>query len=334
MLALDRGERRGSGGPVEPRACATARAEAARAGASRRRAEPGAGGRGLGARWAGPIREACARWRLSRGSRRRRRARRGGRGARGRARDRDRLGSEWLGRELESLAARARLDLGAGRRRRPRPTDGDQPDEDPFGLTERERQVLVLVAGGATNREIAAELFMAEKTASVHVSRILAKLGVRSRTEAAAVAHRQGLAGRCRRASLAAAQRRRWSPRPPSNVSFSIPALRPLRFRDFRLLWTGLAVSLVGDGMWLVAVAFQVIELGGGPVQLVARRPRPTASGSSCSCFRPASSPIAYPRRLVMFSADLLRAFTVAVLGVLSLTGALELWHLARRAAF
>ena len=46
---------------------------------------------------------------------------------------------------------------------------------------------------GATNREIGAQLFMAEKTASVHVSRILAKLDVRSRTEAAAVAHRFGL---------------------------------------------------------------------------------------------------------------------------------------------
>ncbi len=46
---------------------------------------------------------------------------------------------------------------------------------------------------GATNREIAASLYMAEKTASVHVSRILAKLGVRSRTEAAAVAHRLAL---------------------------------------------------------------------------------------------------------------------------------------------
>jgi DNA-binding NarL/FixJ family response regulator len=55
--------------------------------------------------------------------------------------------------------------------------------------------VLALVAAGATNREIAGRLFMAEKTASVHVSRILAKLDVRSRTEAAAVAHRQGLAG-------------------------------------------------------------------------------------------------------------------------------------------
>ena len=66
--------------------------------------------------------------------------------------------------------------------------------EEPFGLTPRERQVLALVARGATNREIGAELYMAEKTASVHVSRILAKLDVRSRTEAAAVAHRNGLA--------------------------------------------------------------------------------------------------------------------------------------------
>ena len=53
--------------------------------------------------------------------------------------------------------------------------------------------MLALVAGGATNREIGERLHMAEKTASVHVSRILAKLNVRSRTEAAAVAHRQGL---------------------------------------------------------------------------------------------------------------------------------------------
>src|SRR5581483_1652528 len=65
---------------------------------------------------------------------------------------------------------------------------------DPFGLTERERQVLSLLAEGATNRQIGAALYMAEKTASVHVSRILAKLDVRGRTEAAAVAHRLHLA--------------------------------------------------------------------------------------------------------------------------------------------
>jgi DNA-binding NarL/FixJ family response regulator len=66
--------------------------------------------------------------------------------------------------------------------------------EDPFGLTPRERQVLALLAQGATNRQIGAALFMAEKTASVHVSRILAKLGVHTRTQAAAVAHRLALA--------------------------------------------------------------------------------------------------------------------------------------------
>jgi DNA-binding CsgD family transcriptional regulator len=109
-----------------------------------------------------------------------------------------RLGAGWLRGEIEGLAARARLVLAGG--------DGDgapaaEPvaaavaQEDPFGLTPRERQVLVLVAEGRTNREIGDSLFMAEKTASVHVSRILSKLDVRSRTEAAAVAHRLGLDG-------------------------------------------------------------------------------------------------------------------------------------------
>ena len=64
---------------------------------------------------------------------------------------------------------------------------------DRLGLTERERTVLALVAEGHTNREIGSALFISEKTASVHVSRILAKLGVRSRVEAATTAHRLGL---------------------------------------------------------------------------------------------------------------------------------------------
>ena len=53
--------------------------------------------------------------------------------------------------------------------------------------------MLALLAEGMTNREIGETLFMAEKTASVHVSRILSKLDVRSRTQAAALAHRLGL---------------------------------------------------------------------------------------------------------------------------------------------
>jgi DNA-binding CsgD family transcriptional regulator len=103
-----------------------------------------------------------------------------------------RLGSQWLRSELESLAARARLNIAQAAEPAAEPAP-DSGDANPFGLTDREQQVLTLVAAGATNREIAAELFMAEKTASVHVSRILAKLSVSSRTEAAAVAIRQGL---------------------------------------------------------------------------------------------------------------------------------------------
>jgi ATP/maltotriose-dependent transcriptional regulator MalT len=102
------------------------------------------------------------------------------------------LGSRWLAAELGSLAARARLHLEGVEPDAGVTAGGD--DGDPFGLTARERQVLALVASGATNREVGERLHMAEKTASVHVSRILAKLDVRSRTEAAAVAHRHGLA--------------------------------------------------------------------------------------------------------------------------------------------
>jgi DNA-binding NarL/FixJ family response regulator len=100
----------------------------------------------------------------------------------------------YLEDEARSLAARGRVTWDTKE-----PNGDGQPaappvlDDDPFGLTPRERQVLALVAAGATNREIGAQLYMAEKTASVHVSRILAKLDVRSRTEAAGVAHRLGL---------------------------------------------------------------------------------------------------------------------------------------------
>jgi ATP/maltotriose-dependent transcriptional regulator MalT len=105
----------------------------------------------------------------------------------------ERAGAGWLDGELVALAGRGRLDVPSG----DGSADGEPrvvSSEDPFGLTERERQVLAMVAEGATNRQIGAALYMAEKTASVHVSRILAKLGVQSRTQAAAVAHRQHLA--------------------------------------------------------------------------------------------------------------------------------------------
>ena len=109
----------------------------------------------------------------------------------------ERLGAAWLAAEVSGLIARGRLPAGGGAgaaEANGAGADGaGEAAEDPFGLTPRERQVLAALARGATNREIAEELFMAEKTASVHVSRILSKLDVRSRTEAAVVAHRHGL---------------------------------------------------------------------------------------------------------------------------------------------
>ncbi len=64
---------------------------------------------------------------------------------------------------------------------------------DSYGLSPREREVLNILAEGRTDRDIAARLFISERTVHVHVRRILAKLGVSSRTEAAGVAIRQGL---------------------------------------------------------------------------------------------------------------------------------------------
>ena len=110
-------------------------------------------------------------------------------------------------------------------------------------------------------------------------------------------------------------------------MAVSIPALRPLRHRDFRLLWIGLAVSLAGDGLWLVALAFQVIDLDGGPVQLSLAA---TAYSVGLLLLVLPSGVLAdrLPRRLVMISADVVRAGTVAAVAVLSLTDAIELWHL------
>lgn len=64
------------------------------------------------------------------------------------------------------------------------------------GLTSREVEVLRLVAQGRSNREIAAELVIAEKTARNHVERVYAKLGVNNRTQATLAAIDRGLAGR------------------------------------------------------------------------------------------------------------------------------------------
>ena len=65
----------------------------------------------------------------------------------------------------------------------------------PDGLTDREAEVLTLIAAGLSNTEIADRLFVAETTVKTHVNRIFAKTQSRDRTQAAAYAHRHGLAG-------------------------------------------------------------------------------------------------------------------------------------------
>ncbi|HEX6338240.1 MAG TPA: AAA family ATPase [Jiangellaceae bacterium] len=93
----------------------------------------------------------------------------------------DRLCAEPLADACRSLANRARLGLAG--------TTAPATDT----LTPREAAVLKLVAAGRTNRQIGEELFISEKTVSVHVSRVMAKLEAASRTEAVSVAYQRGL---------------------------------------------------------------------------------------------------------------------------------------------
>jgi DNA-binding NarL/FixJ family response regulator len=87
-----------------------------------------------------------------------------------------------LSDQIEAFAAKARIDLRDG--------EDDCVGKAPFGLTDRELEVLRLIADGQSNRDIARNLFISSKTASVHVSNILSKLSVPSRGAAAAIAHR------------------------------------------------------------------------------------------------------------------------------------------------
>jgi DNA-binding NarL/FixJ family response regulator len=99
-----------------------------------------------------------------------------------------RLAAEPLLSDIEAVSRRTRLSVEA-----PVVAVLEKAAIDQLGLTPREAEVLSLVAGGQTNRQIGEALFVSEKTASVHVSNILRKLGVSSRVDAAAVAQRLGV---------------------------------------------------------------------------------------------------------------------------------------------
>jgi DNA-binding CsgD family transcriptional regulator len=97
------------------------------------------------------------------------------------------IGAALLAAQIAEFARWAGIDLAAP----PTATvPNASPPENAYGLTRREKEVLALLARGLSNGEIARELFISPKTASVHVSAILRKLGVTSRIHAAAIAHR------------------------------------------------------------------------------------------------------------------------------------------------
>jgi DNA-binding CsgD family transcriptional regulator len=111
-----------------------------------------------------------------------------------------RLGARPLLGEIERLARQARIELDPADGGTRAATGGSPPasggpvasDPTGIGLTSREAEVLALVAAGWSNQQIADRLFITRKTASVHVSNILGKLGAANRVEAAAIAHRLG----------------------------------------------------------------------------------------------------------------------------------------------
>jgi MFS family permease len=109
--------------------------------------------------------------------------------------------------------------------------------------------------------------------------------------------------------------------------------LRPLGIRDFALLWTGMTVSLLGDGIYFVAIAWQVYELSNAPTAL-------SVVGVAWTLpqvlFLLLSGVISdrFDRRRVMILADVLRGVPILIIGLLAVAGALELWHLLVLVAF
>jgi DHA3 family tetracycline resistance protein-like MFS transporter len=102
--------------------------------------------------------------------------------------------------------------------------------------------------------------------------------------------------------------------------------VEPLAGRDFALLVAGMAVSLLGDGIYLVAIAWQVYQLSGAPTALSLVGVAWTVPLLAFVLIGGVVSD-RFDRRRVMIAADLVRAAAIAALGTLSLAGALDLWH-------
>jgi len=102
--------------------------------------------------------------------------------------------------------------------------------------------------------------------------------------------------------------------------------LRPLRIRDFALLWTGMTVSFLGDGLYTVAIAWQVYSISNAPTALALVGVAWMAPQVLLLLLGGVVSD-RFERRLVLMLSDAIRGSAIAALGVLSVTGTLELWH-------
>ena len=103
--------------------------------------------------------------------------------------------------------------------------------------------------------------------------------------------------------------------------------LAPLRFRDFRLMWTGMTLSLLGDGVLLVALPWQAYQLSNRPAAMSLVGVALTVPQVVLVLFGGVVSD-RFDRRRLMLAADIVRGASLGVLATLSITGALELWHM------
>ena len=194
------------------------------------------------------------------------------------------------------------------------PGDPDEMNQDSgqvgADLTPREREVLAMVASGMTNREIGEALFISESTAGVHVSNLMAKLGVGSRTEAAAVAYRAGLVESVSGPPTVVGQ-----PEAEAGVGEPPPTGRWARLtyafgqqvehHPGRVAVAGVAglfmLSLITIGL---AVAVFGEEPVGGEIADPTASPRLSASPSPRPSARPTSSPKPSPTAIAIGGAD------------------------------
>jgi MFS family permease len=103
--------------------------------------------------------------------------------------------------------------------------------------------------------------------------------------------------------------------------------LQPLRHRDFRLLWAGLTVSLLGDGVYLVAIAWQAYQISDSPYALAVTGVAWTLPTVFVLPFSGAVSD-RLGRRPQMIAADVLRAVAAGAVAALAIAGHVQVWHL------